>query len=143
MGFLNKKKKNQNLLEQGFYKICENVFINEQTKKICLNSNIFNFSDIKYAKLVEDGYTKNMMAGNIGRNNSISMIAGMNTEMINAVNLEIGLNSFQNPLVVVKFLDLGIKLGFDKKSNKYKTAHMNASRCLNILNLIINKNNNS
>lgn len=60
--------------------------------------------------------------------------------MIAQVNLEMELDHFDNPFISISFLNVGIMIGVDTKSEKYKKAHREAQTCLSILNKIIRDN---
>ncbi len=59
------------------------------------------------------------------------------------MDLEIELDHFDNPFIGISFLNVGIMIGIDVKSEKYKKAHREAQTCLSILNKIIRENKNN
>lgn len=133
MGFF--KRKSDNISMEGYTKLADNLYINQQESKIIINKKYYNFSDILSARIVEDGIDR-IMGSQIGKTN---LGVGINKHFVNKLDLEIKLNDLANPFISIPFLNLGIKLGFDKNSKKYKEAYEQAQKCLAVLELIINK----
>lgn len=120
----------------NYEKLADNLYINHDEKKLIINNNKFNFTDILEAKLIENGF-ESIVGTGIGNNN---LIVGQNRVRINQLDVEIKTNSIENPFFSIPFLKLGIHLGFFKTSKQYKQAYIKAQNCVSILQLIIEDN---
>lgn len=78
-----------------------------------------------------------MLGSKIG---STNVGVGIRKQRINQLDIEIKIDDIENPFFNIPFLNLGIKLGFEKNSKKYKEAYQQAQHCLNTLELIIKDN---
>lgn len=133
MSIFGKKEENVPL---NYDKLGENLYINHKDKKLIIQNKTFDFSQVLSAKLVENGIN-NMVGSEIGNSNTIF---GTSQYLVNQVNVEIKVKDISTPFFSVPFLKLGIWLGFDRKSKKYKEAYQRAQYCLSILEIIINDN---
>lgn len=131
----NKETVKENMLH-NYNKLADNLYINNTEKKIKIDNHIFNFSDILDVKLVENGY-ESMLGAGIRNSN---LIVGHKKERINQLDIEIKVNSIDNPFFSIPFLKLGIHLGFYKTTKKYKDAYKQAQHCLSILEMIVENN---
>ncbi len=132
------KKSNTKDILINYNKLSDNLYINNNEKKIIINNNCLNFEEIIDVKLIENSLNKISGLGTgIGNNN---IIFGQNKEMINQINIEIKTNNLNYPFFSIPFLKLGIHLGYDKTSKKYKEAYQKAQYCLSILEIIIKNN---
>lgn len=134
MGLLKKRVKDITL--PNYKKLAENLYINQTEKKIIINNNNFNFSDILDVKLVENGF-ESIVGNKIGNSN---LVVGHNRVRINQLDIEIKVNDTNNPFFNIPFLNLGVHLGFYRTSKKYKEAYQQAQYCLSILEIIIKNN---
>lgn len=131
------KKENNNIFP-NYNKISNNIYINEHEQKIIINNNIFNFSNILEAKLIENEF-QNILGSNLKVGNS-NLLVGSNKQLVNKLDIEIKTNDMNNPFFSISFLNLGIHTGFYRTSKKYEEAYQQAQHCLSILEIIIKNN---
>lgn len=129
-------KNNKNDIGENYNKLTDNLYINYDEKKVIIENNVFNFSDILGVKLVENG-TENIIGTKLPSAYSYVGV-GTNTKLINKLNVEIKTNDIRRPFFSVPFLKTII--GVDKNSRKYKKAYEQAQKSVSILEIIIKNN---
>ncbi len=147
IGIINKLKSTDKPKEEAilkkYEKVTDTFWINQEEKIVLINNISLKFSEILSAELVEESIEKNTISG-IGKtyNTFGSMYGvGLNSELINKLDVEIKTTNMSNAFINIPFLKVGIKIGLDKNSKKYKEAYVKAQKCVSILQLIIKENN--
>lgn len=131
-------------LANEYEKISDNFSINQNKRILLINNKEYSFSEIVNARLVEDWIEQTTISG--VRNSYIAyrmiLRTGTTEKLVTQMDIEIKTNQLNEPVINAKFLKLGIKIGYRKKSKKYKKAYAQAQKCLSILEIIIRENNN-
>ena len=139
-----KDKPIEEKMDREYEKITDTFWINQKQKTILINNESFKFSEILSAELVEESIEKNTISG-IGKTyNTFGTMygVGLNSKLINRLDVEIKTTNMSNAFINIPFLKVGLRTGLDKNSKKYKEAHIKAQKCVSILQLIIKENNN-
>ncbi len=138
-------EKENNLLKQGYRKICDNLYINEKDKKINIQEKVLGFSQIIDCELIENKSTINNSSGNtIGEIKNDGRIKTkvntISTETIycDELYINITIEDFNAPNIKFDVINKG---HLKTNSAKYKKALENANNILSLLKVIISKNN--
>ncbi len=139
-----KDKPIEEKIDRGYEKITDTFWINQEEKTLLINNKSFKFSQILKAELVEESMDKNTISGMGNSHGNFGSIYGVSLSgrLIHKLDIEIKTTDMSNAFISISFLRLGIRIGFNPNSKKYKEAYVKAQKCLSILQLIIKENNN-
>ncbi len=139
------KKKEKALLEQGYRKVYENLYIDEENKRLNIQGMDYGFSQIIDCELVENSNTINSSYGstkgklkNNGRIKSKVNMISAETNYCNELYINITVEDFNNPNIKFNIRGKGI---LNTNGVKYKEVLKNANNILSLFKIIIAKNN--
>lgn len=153
------KKTTDEFISKGYQKVVEYnytmLLVNEKEKKFTIGNDIYKFSDLISAEIVENSdtitttYTKNkaslgkalvggaifgvagaIVGGNAGKSTS----RAINTQVCDKLEVKLILNSISNSQIFIPLILKRIR----KKSKKYKNAYDISQKYLSIFQVIIN-----
>ena len=140
-----KRQKEQKLLEEGYKKIYNNLYLNDKNKMLIINDNKYGFSQIVDCELIENDSTISSTYGNTkgriknnGKIKSRTNTISSSNDYCNELYLNITVDDFNNPNIK---LDVRGKGMLSTTSDKYKNTIKKANEMLSIFKLIISKNN--
>lgn len=140
----NNKRK---MVEDGWIEKNKNLLVNENIKKIMLNQEELNFTDILDAELISDGTTiaKTDFTSMAVRSFVFGAVGGItakknNIGYCNDLRIKITTKNLSDPVKYLTFI-YGFKI--NKNSIIYKNKLDEANNCLSIFQIIINQNNNN
>ncbi len=139
------KKKEEILFRQGYKKIYDNIYMNEESKKLNILGKDYGFSQIIECELIETTNTINSSYGNakgkLKNNGKIkTRINTLSTETnyCNELYINITVEDFNNPNIKLNVRGKGI---LATNGLKYKEVLKKANNILSLLKIIISKNN--
>ena len=142
---LEKEKIENNLLRDGYKKIFDYLFIDENRKVLNIYGKDYGFSQIIDCELVQNNSTINSTLGNtkgkIKNNGKIKARTNtLSTETIycNELYLNITVDSIEKPNIKLDVRGLGV---LNTNGEKYKNVISKANEILSLFKLIISKNN--
>lgn len=142
---LEKEKIENNLLRDGYKKIFDYLFIDENRKVLNIYGKDYGFSQIIDCELVENNSTINSTLGNTkgkiknnGKIKSKTNTIAVSSDYCNELYMNITVDDFNNPNIK---LDVRGKGMLNTTSNKYKDTMKKANEVLSMFKLIILKNN--
>ncbi len=124
----NKEKKNfeNELLRQGYKKVCNDLFINEKEHKLNINGKDYGFGNIKDCELKTNDNVDTYILNNMA----------MSQKYCTSLYINIVVDDFENPNVKLNF----IKGRVSCSSGKYTQLCDGANYAMSSLKLIISKN---
>lgn len=142
---LDKEKIENNLLRNGYKRIYDNLFLDENRKALNIYGKDYGFSQIIDCELVQNNSTINSTLGNTkgkiknngkikARTNSLST----ETNYCNELYLNITVDSIEEPNIKLNVRGLGV---LNTNGEKYKNVISKANEILSLFKLIISKNN--
>lgn len=148
IGQIKKDKEEQNriekmLLERGYKKIYDNIFINEDTCKLNIMNQDYGFSDIIDCEIIENeqniSNTYGQTNGRIKSNNKIKARTNSyatQIEYCSRLAIKMTIQDLNNPNIIIDI----IKYNVNKNSKKYAQLYSEAQRILSVFKVIISKN---
>ena len=139
------RKKESFFLKQGYRRVYDNLYINEENQKINILDKEYGFSQIIECELIENnkivnssyGNTMGKVKNNGGINRGIYTFSTQTT-YCNEIYVNITVEDFNNPNIKLDVKDEGnLRIG----GKKYKEALKNADNIVSLLKVIISKNN--
>lgn len=137
-----KLQKERNLIQQGFKKLCDNFYINEEEHKLKILDTVYGFSQILDCELIECGTSISNTVGNSKIKGSKKMKTNYTTFQTNlctTLSLNITTTDINNPRIIFN-CKYG-KRSILKDSKKYKEYMNNAQNIISTLKIIISQNN--
>jgi len=139
------RKKEMLLFTQGYKKVCDNLYINEESKKLNILGKDYGFSQILDCELIENSNTINTSYGNTrGKlKNNGKIKARVNTfstetSYCNELYINITVEDFNYPNIKLDVRGKGL---LKINGSKYKEVLKNANNILSLLKVVISKNN--
>ena len=143
-------------------KVSYNLYISDFYKQIKVNGKRYNYEDVLGAEIIEDGSSiektisasssqNKTVAGGIlfpmgigiggkkGTTNAKGQSIKSNTNICTNLNVNIFINSVQNPIAEIKLLQSNV----DKNTPLYKNARLNAQKAIASINIIVRDNENT
>lgn len=140
-----KKKIEEALFRQGYKKIYDNIYMNEENKKMNILGKDYGFSQIIECELIETTNTISSSYGNAkgklknnGRIKTKMNTLSAETNYCNELYINITVEDFENPNIKLNVRGKGI---LATNGEKYKKVIKNANNILSLLKIIISKNN--
>lgn len=136
-----KLQKERMMAQQGYKKICDNFFINNEEHKLNILDKVYGFSQILDCELVEDGTSISSTIGNSKIKSAKKMQTNYTTVQTNLCTtlfINITTTDINNSRVI---FDCRYGKNFTKSSRSYKEAINNAQNIISILKIIIAQNN--
>ena len=137
------RDREQNLLQNGYIKIYDGLFINETNKRINILCNDYNFSQLIDCELIENNSSVNnsfdKTKGKIKNNGKIKAKTNsfsVETQYCNEMYINIVLNDINNPNVKLNIRDDGLLI---VGSKKYQDNCEKANKVLSTLKVIISR----
>ncbi len=130
------------LLKQGYKKICNEFFVNNDEHKLNILGNVYGFSQIIDCELIENGSTLSYTTGTskIKHNNKANLsYTTSQIESCTDLAINITVDDFNNPRIVFD-CKYG-KRNISKNSKEYKEYMNNAQNIISTLKIIISQNN--
>ncbi len=139
------KKKEEALFRQGYKKIYDNIYMNEENKKLNILGKDYGFSQIIECELIETTNTINSSYGNTkgklknnGKIKTRMNTLSVGTDYCNELYINITVDDFNNPNIKLNVRGKGI---LATNGEKYKKVLKNANNILSLLKIIISKSN--
>lgn len=138
---LEKKQMELNFIQQGYRKICDKLFVNQNTNKVNIEGKDYDFSQIIDCNLVTINQPMNNTYGRVNTNSKLypnlnTFSVGM--DYCTQLYINITINDLNNPNIKLDFKGDGV---VSVSSGRYKDAIEGANNALSILKVIINQNN--
>ncbi len=138
---LEKKQMELNFIQQGYRKICDKLFVNQNTNKVNIEGKDYDFSQIIDCNLVAINQPMNNTYGRVNTNSKLypnlnTFSVGM--DYCTQLYINITINDLNNPNIKLDFKGDGV---VSVSSGRYKDAIEGANNALSILKVIINQNN--
>lgn len=136
-----KLQKERMMAQQGYKKICDNFFINNEEHKLNILDKVYGFSQIIDCELVEDGTSISRTIGNSKIKSAKKMHTNYTTVQTNICTtlfINITTTDINNPRVI---FDCRYGKNFTKSSRAYKEAINNAQNIIATLKIVIAQNN--
>lgn len=138
------KIEEQKIFNEGYKKIYNNLYINDENKMLIINGIKYGFSQIIDCELVENNSTINSTLGNTkgkiknnGKIKSKTNTIAISSDYCNELYMNITVDDINNPYIKLDVKGKGI---LNTTSNKYKNTMKKANEVLSIFKLIISKN---
>lgn len=142
---LEKEKIENNLLRNGYKKIFDNLFIDDNRKVLNIYGKDYGFSQIIDCELIQNNSTINSTLGNtkgkIKNNGKIKArinTLSAETNYCNELYLNITIDDLYNPNIKLNVRGVG---ALNTNGEKYKNVINKANEMLSLFKLIISKNN--
>lgn len=139
------KIEEQIIFNEGYKKIYNNLYINDENKMLIINGTKYGFSQIIDCELIENNSTINSTLGNTkgkiknnGKIKSKTNAIAVSSDYCNELYMNITVDDFNNPNIKLDVRDKGM---LNTTSNKYKDTMKKANKVLSMFKLIISKNN--
>mgnify|MGYP004630209133 CR=1 FL=1 len=134
--------KENTLLKEGYKKICDEFFINNDEHKLNILGNVYGFSQIIDCELIENRSTLSYTMGTskIKYNNKANLsYMTSQLESCNDLEINITVDDFNNPRIVFD-CKYG-KRNISKNSAEYKEYMNNAQNIISTLKIVISQKN--
>ena len=134
--------KENTLLKEGYKKICDEFFVNNDKHKLNILGNVYGFSQMIDCELIENESTLSYTTGKskIKHNNKANLsYTTSQIESCTDLAINITVDDFNNPRIVFD-CKYG-KRNISKKSKEYKEYMNNAQNIISTLKIIISQNN--
>lgn len=139
---LRKKIDKENmLLKEGYKKICDDFFVNNNEHKLNILDKVYGFSQIVDCELIEDGTSISQTIGKTKIKNIKKAKTRYQTtqlEICTGLGVNITTNDFNNPRIM---FDCKYGKNITKNSKAYNEALNNAQNIISTLKIVISQNN--
>lgn len=136
-----KLDKENNLIRQGYNKVCKGFFVNNNEHKLNILDKVYGFSQIVDCELIEDGTAISQTIGKTKIKNIKKAKTRYQTtqlEICTGLGVNITTNDFNNPRIM---FDCKYGKNITKNSKSYNEALNNAQNIISTLKIVISKNN--
>jgi hypothetical protein len=135
-------QKEREMIQQGYKKICDDFYINNEEHKLKILDTVYGFSQIIDCELIENGTTLSY-TNRIGKikNNNKAKLSYITSQIQSCTDLAVNItvDDFNNPRIVFD-CKYG-KRNISKNSKEYKEYMNNAQNIISALKIIIAQNN--
>lgn len=131
-----KKEKEKILFRQGYRKVYDDLYINEENKKLNILGKDYAFSQIIECELIENNNEISNSYGKIKKTRVHTF--STDTNYCNELYINITVEDLENPNIKLNVRGKGI---LETNGEKYKKVLKNANNILSLLKIIISKNN--
>lgn len=142
---LEKEKIENNLLRNGYKKIFDNLFIDDNRKVLNIYGKDYGFSQIIDCELIQNNSTINSTLGNTkgkiknnGKIKARTNTLSAETNYCHELYLNITIDDLYNPNIKLNVRGVGV---LNTNGEKYKNVINKANEMLSLFKLIISKNN--
>lgn len=138
---IKQQKKENNLIRQGYKKVCKGFFINNNEHKLNILDKVYGFSQIVDCELIEDGTAIFQTIGKTKIKNIRKAKTKYQTtqlEICTGLGVNITTNDFNNPRIM---FDCKYGKNVIKNSKAYNEALNNAQNIISTLKIVISQNN--
>lgn len=138
---IKQQNKENELLKQGYKKVCPQFFVNDKENKLNILNEIYGFSQIVDCELIDDEKSIYQTIGNTKiKNINKAKTTYYTTQLGICANLGVNITTtnFNNPRIM---FDCKYGKTIYKNTNAYKEALNNAQNIISTLKAVISKNN--